>query len=100
MQSVVSNKYVSNTSLFMQNSFDGELDAHRVVQFPSTLRSKFDYVARTDGLPTYAGYVARGTATDAGVWLLFRYTYDSNNQCTDIEVAYDTWDNRTSAAFS
>lgn len=93
------NPYVSNTSKFLQNAFDTDADSLRTVVFPDNLHAMYDYGAATDGLPTYAGYCGRGIATSAGTWLLKKFTYDGNRQCTEIKVGYDTWDNRASATY-
>lgn len=57
---------------------------------------QFDYVARTDGNPIYAGFSVPGASDDANVWTLKKYTYDASNQCTKIQMASKAnWTNRT-----
>jgi hypothetical protein len=61
---------------------------------------QFDYVARTDGNPVYAGYSAQGVGDDDERWTLKKFTYDANNQCTKIQIAYKkAWSARTTAGF-
>lgn len=58
---------------------------------------QFDYLARTDGNPVYAGYSVPGAADNASAWTIKKFTYDENNQCTKIEVVFKSrWDLRTS----
>ena len=93
------NPYVSNTSKFLQNAFDVDSDSLRTVVYPDNLHAKYDYGTSTDGLPDYAGFCGRGVSTNDGVWLLKKFTYDVNRQCTDISIGYDTWDRRTLATY-
>jgi hypothetical protein len=57
-----------------------------------------DYGTSTDGLPDYMGYGPRGLATSDSGWLLKKFTYDANRQCTTIQIAYDAWDNHATTA--
>ncbi len=74
--------------------------AKRVTEVPSNMKHKYDYNGETDGLPLYAGHAPKGLADDGETWLLQRFTYDANRQCTQVLVAYDTWDNRSGASYS
>lgn len=56
---------------------------------------QFDYVARIDGNPVYAAFSSPGTLDGDNRWTLKKYTYDVNNQCTKIEIAFKAnWTNR------
>lgn len=79
---------------------ESELFAQRIVEIPTNMQMRADYGAATDGLPTYMGYAPKGHATSASGWLLQKFTYDANRQCTLRQIAYDTWDNRAGASFS
>lgn len=47
---------------------------------------QFDYEARTDGNPIYAGYSAPGVADSDLRWTIKKFTYDGNSQCTKIQI--------------
>jgi hypothetical protein len=66
----------------------------------------FDYVARTDGQPVYAGMAVCGVATSDCKWRIRRLTYDTNSQVLTIKFANGDpgfraiWDNRTTLTYS
>jgi len=53
----------------------------------------------SDGNVEYVGKAARGLASSSVGWLLNKLTYSSGNLST-VKVAYDSWDNRTTATYS
>lgn len=59
---------------------------------------QFDYLARTDGNPTYAGYSVPGTGDDETRWTIKKFTYDASAQCTKIEIVFKkAWSARTTS---
>jgi len=80
------------------DSYDYALAALRNVQIPLNMQERFDYSGRSDGQPVYIGYGEKGIAT-TGTWILFKYTYDGNGFITLKQVAYDSWDDRTTATY-
>lgn len=78
---------------------EDSLYARRITEIPSNMQLRGDY-SSTDGLPDYLGFAARGIATSTTGWLLQKFTYDANRQCTLRQIAYDSWDNRTTATYA
>jgi len=79
----------------LNEAFDHCALGIRTVEAPSTFTTRFDYLSRTDGLPVYAGTAPGGTKTSSNIWIIYKYTYDSSNRCTAINIAKDAiWDNR------
>ena len=76
------------------------IKAKRFTEIPSNGQLRCDYLARTDGLPTYVGFAPRGLSTSTSEWLLQKFTYDGNAQMTLRQIAYDSWDNRSIASYS
>lgn len=72
--------------------------AKRIVEVPSNMKARYAYDA--SGNCIYAGYAARGLAEGTDGWLLFKYTYDGSNRCTDKDVAYGNWTNRASESYA
>jgi len=66
----------------------------------------FDYQGGTSGQPIYVGWSTPGVATSAQKWKIRKFTYDANNQITNIQFAQGDvgfnfiWDNRTSYVYS
>ena len=81
------------------DGYEKDLFAMRSTEIPSNMQMRAQY-GSTDGLPDYLGNAPRGLSASAQGWLLKKFTYDANRQCTLIQVAYDSWDNRTSAAYA
>lgn len=76
------------------------LFAKRTTEVPSNMQMMADYGARTDGQPEYLGYAPRGLAAGTDGWLLQKYTYDGNDQCTSRQIAYGNWTNRASETYA
>jgi len=74
------------------------LFAKRIMEVPSDLQIR-QAISRSDGQPDYVGYAPRGLAADATGWLIWKFTYTSNNM-TLRQTAFDSWDNRTSATYA
>lgn len=72
--------------------------ANRSTEIPSNNQIRCDYLARTDGQPTYIGFAPRGLAVGTTGWLLQKFTYDGSNQCTLRQIAYSSWDLRADGA--
>jgi len=53
---------------------------------------RFDY--DSNGNVIYIGKAIPGTAT-SGTWLIYKFTWDSNGNCTRIQNSTGSWDNRT-----
>lgn len=49
---------------------------------------QFDYEARTDGNPIYAGFTRNGVGDGESRWTIKKFTYDVNNQCTKIDIRF------------
>jgi hypothetical protein len=79
------------------DGYEPLLSAQRYTEIPSNQQMRADYLARTDGQPIYVGYAPRGLATSDTSWLLQKFTYDGNSQCTLRQIAYGSWDLRADA---
>jgi hypothetical protein len=82
-----------------QAGFESDLSAMRICEIPSNQQMRAAY-SSTDGLPDYTGNAPKGLADSAQGWLLKKFTYDANRQCTLIQIAYDSWTNRAGASYS
>lgn len=85
---------------------NGKYSAKAVVQeIPSGFQSekRLDYDTRTDDKPVYVAFglyeksnvgdiIPDTSATD--VWIIQKFTYDSSDRVTRIQVARGSWDNR------
>jgi hypothetical protein len=63
-------------------------------------RKKMDYSVRTDGQPVYVGFNNRGSLTSDSNWVIQKLTYNTNGFVTDVDIAIDSWDNRTGATYA
>jgi hypothetical protein len=88
---------VKPTSLEVEG-FEPLLSAHRLTTIESNQQGRFDYLTGTTVI--YAGYAPKGLATSVTSWLLQKFSYDSNNNVTLRQIAYDSWDNRSTASYS
>ncbi len=65
----------------------------------------FDYAGTIVGTPIYVGWAVPGVATSAAKWKIRKFTYDANNQITNIQwangdVGFNAiWDNRASLTY-
>lgn len=82
-----------------QAEYEAELFAKRTVEIPSNLQFRAAY-SGTDGLPDYTGYAPRGLAEGTDGWMLKKFTYDANRQCTTIQIAYSNWTARAGATYT
>jgi hypothetical protein len=82
-----------------QATLETDLSAVRITEISSNQQMRAAY-SSTDGLPDYTGNAPKGLASSSTGWLLKKFTYDANRQCTLIQIAYDSWDNRASASYS
>jgi len=82
-----------------QATLESDLSAVRITEISSNQQMRASY-SSTDGLPDYTGNAPKGLGTSTTGWLLKKFTYDGSRQCTLIQIAYDSWDNRASASFS
>lgn len=81
-----------------QNEYEKELWAKRVTEIPNNLQFRAEYTS-TDGLPDYVGYAPMGLGEGVNGWILKKYTYDANRQCTVIQVCTSSnWTARASTA--
>ena len=83
-----------------QEAFEYEMFASRIVEIPTNMQMRADYGASTDGQPDYVGYAPRGLAEATYGWLLQKFEYDSNRQCTSRTIAYGNWTNRASESYA
>jgi len=63
-------------------------------------QKRLDYDVRTDSNPVYVGFNFPGAATSATNWALQKLTYDGSARVTLVQVATDSWDNRTTTTYS
>ena len=88
-------------SLRIQNATGGIVDFNSltiVTPDDASHQAQFDYSGGTSVV--YAGYAPRGVTSSSSGWLLRKFTYDGNNNVTQIQIAYDTWNNRASASYA
>jgi len=81
------------------DGYEHNLSALRITEISSNQQMRAAY-SSTDGLPDYTGNAPKGLADSTTGWLLKKFTYDANRQCTLIQIAYDSWTNRASASYS
>ena len=81
-----------------QALFEEDIWASRITEVPSNMQMRADYGTSTDGQPNYVGYAPKGLPVSTDGWLLQKFTYDANRQCTLRQIAYDKWDNRKTTA--
>ena len=97
----------ANTTIaghILQYTIDDDGEIHPVKGdasgVPSTLSNKkYRVEYNADGTVLYMGYVDRGVAESTDSWLIYKFTYDANQQVTLRESATDSWDNRNSAVY-
>lgn len=77
-----------------QNNF-----AEKVETIKPTLQIAMDYDSRTDGQPVYLGYASRSEGTDSGEWLVYKFTYDGNDQLLTRKSAFGAYDDRASLTY-
>jgi hypothetical protein len=82
-----------------QATYEKDLYAVRTAEIPSNMQFRAAY-SSTDGLPDYVGYAPMGLAEGTDGWLLKKYTYDVNRQCTVIQIQYSNWSARTSGSYT
>ena len=80
-----------------QQVYEGDLFAQRITEIPSNMKKRFVYDG--SGNCIYIGYAPRGLAESSDGWLLWKLTYDVSNQCTAINIAYDSWSNYLTATY-
>jgi len=73
--------------------------AKRVTTTANSMQEFFDYGAREDGQPVYAGHANKGVGTDESSWLINKYTYNESGFITSKQSAYGAWDNRGSLSY-
>ena len=78
-------------------TYEKDLWATRIMDVPNNMKMRVEY---SSGNAIYVGYAPRGLAEGTDGWLLFKYTYDGSNQCTDKDVAYGNWTNRAAESYS
>lgn len=61
---------------------------------------RFDYDVRTDGQPLYQGFALTNTAEGTADWLIYKYTYDGNNNVTKRDVSYGSWTGRAGLTYA
>ena len=84
-----------------QETFEYDLFASRITEIPTNMQMRADYGTSTDGLPDYVGYAPKGlTESGTNGWLLQKFVYDANRQCTSRTIAYGSWTNRTTESYS
>jgi len=89
---------------FAANSYEDDFRwkenwAQSVKTANKSLQIRMDYGVRTDGQPIYLGYAIRGKATSDDAWIIYKHTYDVNDQLTLRQTAFDAWDNIATATY-
>lgn len=77
--------------------------AKNVVQpIPAAFLSqkRIDYDVRTDENPVYVGYNVRGAVVGDTTWVIQKMTYDASSRITLVQVAIDSWSNRTTTTYT
>lgn len=82
-----------------QALFESDTFAQRVMDIPSNQQMRAAY-SSTDGNPDYVGYAARGLAEGTSGWIIHKFSYDANRQCTLRQTAYGNWTNRASETYA
>ena len=77
------------------NGYEKDVFAHRHIEIETNQQGRWEYDG--SGNIIYAGYAARGLASSANGWLLHKFTYTGSN-ITLRQIAYDSWDNRSTTA--
>lgn len=80
------------------DGYEGDLFAHRFTEVPSNMKMRVAYDG--SGNAQYVGYAPTGLAEGTDGWLLFKYTYDGSNRCTQKDVAYGNWTARTGYTYN
>lgn len=73
--------------------------AKRIMDVPSDLQILCDYDVRTDGQPVYVGFSPKGLAEATDGWLIYKLTYDSDNNITSRKTQFTNWTDRTSGTY-
>lgn len=82
---------------------DTNFGAKMVIEpFPagSFTQKRLDYDVRTDDNPVYVGFNVREKGTSDERWIIQKLTYDGSDRVTLIQIAIDSWDNRSTATYS
>ncbi len=83
----------------IQNATGGIVDFNSISPLATDDIGKqglWDYVGGTNAI--YAGFAVRGLAQASAGWTLIKFTYDGNNNVTQRQIAYDSWNNRATTA--
>ena len=76
------------------------LQAKRVVDIPDTAVLRMAYhITHTEEVE-YLGFAPRGTATDAEIWFVYKFTFDASARVTIRQSASGAWDDRTILSYS
>lgn len=78
------------------DGYEANVFAHRHIQIETNQQGMWEY--DTNGNVIYAGYAPRSLGTSTGGWLLQKFTYSGSN-ITQRQIAYDSWDNRSTASY-
>ena len=73
------------------------LYAKRVTNVPTDMQMQIDYVGGSN--PIYVGYGAKGLATSSSGWVIQKFTWDVNDNCTSRQIAFGIYDNRTALTY-
>ena len=81
------------------DTYDSAIQATRIAEIPSNLQMRIAYDA--SNRPQYYGYAERGLAEASTNWLLQKLVYDSTSaRVISRTIAYDSWNNRTTATYA
>ena len=79
-------------------TYEKDLWATRITEIPSNMTKRFEY--DVNDRCVYSGSATRGLSEGTDGWLLQKFTYDANGNCTKIEIGYGNWTGRATEDFA
>ena len=91
--------------VFADNEYENDMRGlfawvHKGEEIQTSVQFRADYVARTDGQPIFLGFARKGRLTSEDAWLIYKFTYDVNDQVTLRQSAKGTWDDRAALSYT
>ena len=82
-----------------QAGFEEDLMAGRICEIPTNMKARFAYDASNNCI--YAGYAPKGLGEGTDGWLLQKFTFDVNNNCTERNIYSDgNWTGRAGYTYA
>ena len=79
------------------DAYEPAVSAKRVTEIPSNLKKRFAWL---NGNCTYTGYAPKGLEENENGWMLWKFTYDLDGNCTEINIAYGNWSDRATYTYN